>query len=87
MTKMFQMLYKDCNGNKFSLIGTQCEKTGWWDYTVHLGWLPSGSPCLITDHFKELPLTGNTVSVIDFIEKQRKMEKVITVRDAIGDMI
>lgn len=87
MVKMFQMLFKDTNGNKFSLVGEQNDKTGWWDYSVHIGWLPSGSPCLVTDHFKELPLIGNPVSVIESIEKQRKMEKVITVRDSIGAMI
>ena len=87
MVKMFQMLYKDSNGNKFSLVGSQDNSSGWWDYSVHYGWLPSGSPCLLTDRFKNLPLIGNLIAVVATIEEERKFDKVITVRDAVGAMI
>lgn len=87
MIKMFQMLYTDTNGNKFSLVGSQDTNCGWWDYSVHYGWLPSGPAHLITDHFKDLPLIGNPIHVAGTIQDAKKFDKVITLRDAVADMI
>jgi len=87
MTKIFQGLFKDDSGNKFSLIGHQDDKTGWWDYSLHLGWLPNGTAYLVKDHFKDLPLIGNQITVVETIQKLKNFDKVITIRDSIEAML
>ena len=82
MTKMFQMMFKDSNGNKLSLVGMQDEKNGWWDYSVHSGWLPSGMQHYVGDHFGDLPIVGNSFAVTKLIQEQRIFEQVITLRMA-----
>ena len=84
MTKIFQLLFCDGNGNRYSLIGLQCEKTGWWDYQLHSGWLPSGSLCMVDNLFKELPLVGTPEAVIKAVKDLGPYHKLVALTDAIA---
>lgn len=84
MRKMFQLLYRDSNGNKFSLIG-QMDKDGWWSYQLISGHNPDGQYIMLTNHWDDLPLTGKLTYVQNIIlEKSKKYSalEMVTVREA-----